>query len=789
MSNVASSITSEPFSHRGAAPLVVKSSDGQIRVETHIQSRFGAQTPVYENTLFQSGNRASLLAAVSLASLMGATVASGQESSTQLPTIDVTGDQSGGYQATQSSVARLPTALKDTPQTVNVITEQLIKDQRANTVVEALRNVPGITFNAGEGGTQGDNINIRGYSARNDFYRDGVRDPGWYTRDVFSLQQVEVLKGPSSFLFGRGSTGGIVNQTSKLPQDRDHVDIEGTLSSAPGGRITTDFNKVWNENVSTRLVVLGTKSDVPGRDGPENKREGIAPSVAVKLGDSTKATLAYIYQHDDNIPDYGIPMLPGSYFGTSVGRPAPVPSNTFYQVLGGALPDYERVYVNIGTFKLEHEFTKDIKLTNTTRYTDVNRDTRVRGVQLNATNIFTSPTGGTTVGFPLTGANLNNYYVANTNHFQNNTINRLLTNQTDLVAKFNTGFLSHTVATGTEFSRETRDHYRAMITGDERVNLGSPNPYPVIGGVVAPTTTLTAAESTTSAVYVADQVKLNKYFELLGGLRFDQFKTKQDISTLQTGTNIVTVAPTSLENSVKFLSYRIGAIFHPTENSSVYYMRGTSANPPSEFVSFSNGQQNLDPATNLTDEVGVKVDMLGGNLSLTSAIFRTVQKNASENLGTSAAPNYVTVGTTRVQGYEFGLTGRITREWNVMLGYTYLDSAVLDSITLTSIGNKLANTPTNSGSIYTTYDITPKWTVGGGAFYVGDRFTNTTNAYIAPAYWRYDAMASYKVNDKFTLQLNAYNLANTTNFESLAGAGWAVPGPGRYVSLTGRYQW
>ena len=726
---------------------------------------------------------------MSLASLMGATAAHAQQSGQQLPTIDVAGDQDGSYQATQSSVGRLPTALKDTPQTVNVITEQLIKDQRANTVVEALRNVPGITFNAGEGGTQGDNINIRGYTARNDFYRDGVRDPGWYTRDVFSLQQVEVLKGPSSFLFGRGSTGGVVNLTSKLPQDRDHIDIEGTLSSAPGARLTTDFNKVWNENVATRLVVMGTKSDVPGRDGPENKREGVAPSIAVKLSDSTKATLAYIYQHDNNIPDYGIPMLPGAYFGTAVGRPAPVSSSTYYQALGGALPDYERVNVNIGTFKLEHDVTNDIKLTNTTRYTDVNRDMRVRAVQLNATNIFATPTGGTAVGFPVNGANLNNYYVNNTNHFQNNTINRLLTNQTDLVAKFNTGFLSHTMAAGTEFSRETRDHYRTMITGSERVNLGSPNPYPTNGGVLAPTTALTAAESTTSAVYAADQIKISKYFEILGGLRFDQFRTKQDISTLQTGTDIVTVAPTSLENTAKFLSYRVGAVFHPTENSSVYYMRGTSANPPTEFVSFSNGQQNLDPATNLTDEVGIKVDVLGGNLSLTSAIFRTVQKNASENLGTTAAPNYVTVGSTRVQGFEFGVAGRVTREWNLMLGYTYLDSAVLDSITVTNIGNRLANTPTNSGSIYTTYDITPKWTIGGGAFYVGDRFTNTSNIYIAPAYWRYDAMASYKVNDNFTLQLNVYNLANTTNFESLAGAGWAVPGVGRYVSLTGRYQW
>lgn len=732
-------------------------------------------------------SRAVLRTAVSVASLVAASTAAAQES-LQLPTIDVSGEQSGGYQATQPSLVRLPTPIRDTPQTVNVVTEKLIKDQGATSVIETLRNVPGITFNAGEGGTQGDNINIRGYSARNDFYRDGVRDPGWYTRDVFSIQQVEVLKGPSSFLFGRGSTGGIVNVTSKLPGERDHVDIEGTASNAPGARLTTDFNKVWNENVATRLVVLGTKSGVAGRDGTETKRQGVAPSIAVKLGESTKATLAYIYQHDNNIPDYGIPMLPGSYFGSTVGGPMPVPRSTFYQVLGGPLADYEKVNVNIGTLKIEHEFTKDIKLTNVTRYTDVNRDTRVRGVQLSATNIFNAPVGGV-AGYPPQGANLNNYWVANTNHFQNNTINSLLTNQTDLVAKFNTGFLGHTVAAGMELSREKRDHYRTMITGDDRVNLGSPSPNPVNPGVLAPTTAWTSTEATTTGIYAADQIKITKYLELLGGLRYDWFRANQDTWSLQTGSNAALAAPTPLSSNNEFLSYRVGVVFHPTDNSSVYYMRGTSANPPAEFVTLTNGQQSLDPVQNTTDEIGVKVDVLQERLSLTGAIFRTTQRNAYENLGTTALPNYVAVGTTRVQGVEVGVVGRITPAWNVMFGYTYLDSEVVDSITTANIGHRLANTPTNSGSLYTTYDVTDKWTIGGGVFYAGDRYTSAANTFMAPEYWRYDAMTSYQVTKNFTLQLNVYNIANTTNYESLAGAGWAVPGVGRYVSLTGRYQW
>jgi catecholate siderophore receptor len=306
--------------------------------------------------------------------------------------------------------------------------------------------------------------------------------------------------------------------------------------------------------------------------------------------------------------------------------------------------------------------------------------------------------------------------------------------------------------------------------------------------VLAPTSTLTAGKTGTKGVYVSDQVKIGRYLELLGGLRYDRFTGSQITSTLATGTYTATATPATLASVNTFLSYRIGAVLHPTENSSVYYMRGTSANPPAEFVALTNGTQGFDPVTNLTDEVGAKIDMLQNTLSLTGAIFRTTQKNAYENLGTTAVPNYVSVGTTRVQGYEVGLVGRITREWNVTLGYTYLDSRVINTVTA-NLGNRLANTPTNSGSIFTTYDVTSKWTVGGGAFYAGDRFTSTANTFIAPAYWRYDAMTSYKVTEKFILQLNIYNIANTTNFESLAGAGWAVPGPSRTVSLTGRYTW
>jgi catecholate siderophore receptor len=206
MNGVVASNRSSAFSGRGRAPLVSKYADGRIHVETKIKTPDASTTSPVVNTRFNAANRAGLLTAVSLASLMGATAASGQEGGLQLPTIDVTGDQ-GGYQATQQSITRLPTPLRDTPQTVNVVPQQVIQDQKATTMEEALRNVPGITFSAGEGGQQGDSPFIRGQAARGDIFRDGIRDPGWYTRDLFPVERVEVYKGPSAFAFGRGAVG------------------------------------------------------------------------------------------------------------------------------------------------------------------------------------------------------------------------------------------------------------------------------------------------------------------------------------------------------------------------------------------------------------------------------------------------------------------------------------------------------------------------------------------------------------------------------------------------------
>jgi catecholate siderophore receptor len=803
MNNVASSIRTGSFSHRGAAPLVVKTNDGQIRVETQIKSQFD-QTPSYENTRFQSGSRASLLAAVSLASLMGANVASGQEAGVQLPTIDVTADQGGGYQATQQSITRLPTALINTPQTVNVVPQQVIKEQRANTMEDALRNVTGITFSAGEGGQQGDSPYIRGFTARGDIFRDGIRDPGWYTRDLFNIDRVEVYMGPSGFAFGRGSTGGAINNTSKLPTSGQFGEGTVTGTSVGGYRAEVDANG-QRGNVTARIAALYEDVATPTRDNVYTKRWGVAPSVSVPLDDATKATLSYIYQGEESIPDYGFPYLPPPTYSTTTGAltnagyngngtavtPTRLPRNTFLGFTSGPFADVVDTNTHIVTSKIEREINSGTTLTNTTRYMRVDRFAmptapRNLGVAGRLTGAATTPLPGYPVDSMTIGLQ----------HWENQTNNTQLINLTDVVSKFDTGSLNHTAAAGVEVSRETRHQQRdnlcfpataatnppgAPICRTTLVNP-SPNPStPVDLGWGPPQGTL----MTNVGAYVSDQIKLNKYFEVMGSLRFDRLNTTYNDLT-QT-----VVANQHLTSTDSMLGWRYGVVFHPMPNSSLFYASGVSCNPSSELGTLSSGTVSAAPERTNVKEIGAKADVLDARLRLTAAVFRIDKTNMRVPLDptqTGAAAIQILDGVARSDGYELGATGKLTNQWQVFVGYTQLWTKLLSTTDLSQLGRQLPNAPPRSFSLWSTYDITPQLTVGGGTTYNSDTFANAQNTEYVLSYWKFDAMASYKVDAKSTIQLNIYNITKAFYYAQYY-AGQAVPAPGRSASLSYRYRW
>lgn len=708
-------------------------------------------------------------AMLSLASVMLATTATAQtapqaapQGGGALPTIDVqenAGTGGAGYQATQSTVARSPVPLLNTPQSVTVIPQQVLQEQNTTSYVEALRNVAGITFRAGEGGNGGDNPYIRGFDARNDIYRDGVRDPGWYTRDTFATQQIEVLKGPSSFLFGRGSTGGVINATTKTPEKRTFVENEWIVQSPGGLRATLDANGQLNENVAARIAVMGQDLPKAGREDIESRRWGVAPSIKVDVNDQTRVTASYIYQHTNQVPEFGIPFV-GAAPGTTTRFPAAVPRGNIYNVLTPGNADVETNDAHIATLKVEHDINDQWKITNTTRYSNVDRFLRIN-----------QPPSGAAIS----PGNLN--VSVNRNRWQLDVHNDLWANQTDVVGKFQTWGLLHTFVTGAEFSGENRTQVRQTISGLSSFNLLNPDPYPVNPGVLQPALLPGAsAEGRSAAVYAADQIKINRWFEVMGGVRFENYRSSSNAQA-----TAAIPAPPTFNGNDNMWSYRVGGIFHPTENSSIYVMHGTSFNPSAEFLTISAANANLGPERNETVEVGAKADVLNNRLSLAAAIFRTDKTNMRVPNPDNTALNILD-GEARVEGFELSAQGRITNEWEIMASYTHLSSKIVSTTTAAQLGKELIQTPNNAFSLWTTYKITEDFTIGGGAYYTDAMWGDTNNTTRIPDWWRFDAMASYRLTPNATLQFNIYNIADRYYYDS-AYTNWAVPAAGRTMTL------
>lgn len=715
-----------------------------------------------------------------------------------LPTIEVTGEQGGGYQAINPALTRIPTPLIDTPQTVNVVTQQVIQEQRQLTMEDALRYIPGITFSAGEGAQQGDGPIIRGFVARGDLFRDGIRDPGWYTRDLFSADRVEVYKGPSAFAFGRGATGGAINTVSKLPNGNTFVEGVVTATTGPGTRFDLDAGtKVGN--VSARIAALYQDIDTPTRDNIWTKRWGVAPSVSIDVSDKTKITASYVYQGEEGPSDYGFTYLPqpayspltgaltnpGYYGNGAPTPPLPVNRSNWFGIPLGPLRDITTTETHIGTLKLDHELADGLKISNTSRYIDNDRFARVtapRNIGNAANQIFAT---GTTAGLASYGYPTDLMTLGRERR-ERDTANTYLVNQTDLTAKFNTGSFAHTVAAGVEFSRETRDQTRRDICDSSnplcRTSIANPDPNgsPVGGATInyIPITT----EASNVAAYISDQIKINQYLEILTSARGDRFSTEYRDPNQALPQN------RNLARTDNMFSYRLGAVVHPTTNSSVYVAYGNSYNPSAEQGTITNASvASLAPEKTFSVEAGVKVDVLDRRLSLTGAVFRIEKTNLRI---TEPTDNTVSTldGIARVDGIELGVVGKITDQWSVFAGYSYLHSEVMKDKNLNELGRELPNTPPHNFTLWTTYAVTPELTIGGGATYQAMAFANIGNTAYVPDYWKFDAMVSYKVDKNSTLQFNIYNITDELYYAQYFGAN-VVPASGRWASLSLRVRY
>lgn len=729
---------------------------------------------------------ASTLAALMLAQTAGAASASTKENlRSDTPTEDqeVTTLEKMVVQGRQEQLLSSPKftqPLVDTPQTITVIPRAVIEQQNATTLREVLRNTPGITFQAGEGGTtNGDQMTIRGFDARTDISVDGVRDAGTYTRDAFNLEQVEVAKGPSSANSGRGSTGASVNLVSKTP----HLGSfrTGTLGvgNADYRRATLDLNEDLSAHspipgTAVRLNAMWQESGVPRRDIVENKQWAVAPSLAFGLRTDTRVTASYLHLEQDNIPDYGVPWVP-VINGTTVtgftpelapyaGGIPPIDLSNWY---GLAARDYEEIENDTATLIVERDLTDDATLRNLTRYGVTERD-----------SLMTAPRFVTTAGIVQPTIRRDDWK-------SRDQVEDIFANQTNLNLSLNTGPVQHDVSTGLEISRETSDNYARVFptgTGHPIAILNSPNPYDSFTAQLSRNGAVVSAVADSLGVYLFDTLKLGSRWQLNGGLRWDRFDVDYtSVAALPAST------VTRLQRTDEMLSWKTGLVFKPRANGSLYAGYGTAFNPSAEGLTLTAVTALLEPEESRSLEIGTKWEFFGARLATSAALFRTDKINARTTTGLTGAPTEL-AGDQRVQGIELGISGQVTEAWNLFAGYAYMESEVLDSNNATEIGSALARTPENSFNAWTTYELPFRIVLGAGAQFMDevDRSTTTLNQ-ITPAYWLYNAMLSYEANQVLTFRLNVNNLSDKAYVDRVGG-GHFIPGPGRAIVLTAAFK-
>jgi catecholate siderophore receptor len=723
---------------------------------------------VGSSLLFGTGAQASDLAATPVsaeAEASGASTIPATAAATAAADTGETGDPiviTGEKYRINTLNSRLPD-VRDAPQSISIIPREIIEQQAATTLNDVLRNVSGISMATGEGGggPAGDNLTLRGFGARNDIFVDGIRDFASYTRDTFNVEQVEVVKGPASAQTGRGSTGGYINLFSKQPKLGTFVN--GTVGvGLPGFKRTTADTNLGGESVglgggtALRVNMLYHDADTPGRDHVETHRIGFAPSVAVGLGTSTRAILSYFRLQQNNQPDYGIPFVPDSNEVLTAfhNRPAPVDYDNYYGLLER---DYEKTKANIATFALEHDLTPAVRLSNTTRYGYATRDSvysAPRFLETTSTLIRAQPQS-------------------------RDTVDKILLNQSNVFARFDTGSIRHDAIAGFEISWEkSRNQLRSVTEGDP-TDLFDPDPArPWEGTIDDLPGEVVRARADTVAAYVFDTAHLSEQFLITGGLRWEQNKSEFHPAPSQT-----TLA--DIERKDSYLTWRAGMTYKPVHNLSLYVGAGTSVNPSIENLTQTNpseAQGALEPERSRTYEIGAKWDGFGGKLLLTTALFRTDKTNA-RTPGLPGEPDLVLDGKQRVDGFEIGATGRITEDWQVIGSYTYLDSEVRDSNTETEVGNRLGNVPKHSGSLWTLYKLPQGVEIGGGVRYVSSRYTNVANTRKVGDYWLADATVGYDINAKTTLRLNVFNIFDERYADALSG-GHFIPGAGRSAVAT-----
>jgi catecholate siderophore receptor len=701
------------------------------------------------------------------------------------------------YKADKVSSPKFTQPLVDTPQTIVVVKKELFQQQAATTLSETLRNTPGITMLMGENGNTatGDSIFMRGFDTQGSIFVDGIRDLGSISRDTFNTEQVEIAKGPAGVDNGRGASSGYINLSSKLANREDA--LTGNVSGGSGDykRATIDVNRSLGANSAVRVNLLKQEAGVAGRDEVENNFEGVAASLALGLQTETRTYINYLSMKQSGIPDGGIPTIgvDGFYNAILDSRPSTnypaggplanqvpqqVDSANFY----GSKSDHNDVNANMVTLRIEHDLAEGMILRNTSRYGRTNQEQVLTGI--NAIT-FANP------------ENTDTWTLSRSRQGRDQT-NQILTNQTNLSAAFETGGIQHDLSSGVEFVYESQLTYTmgipflsatsASTTPQAPASLYNPSTADVFQPVVR-TGAKTDGETTTYALYALDTITLNEHWELSAGVRAERFHTRTDALTRQAAATPQTIpVGTLLGSSAKLdddlVSWKLGAVYKPAENGSIYVSYATSQLPPgsSNFSLTTSGATNantpnVDPQKGTNQEIGTKWNVFNDKLSLTAAVFRSTNENefASNADGTTTA-----VGERRVQGVELGIAGIVTQNWQISAGLAFMDPEITRgnqaSAAASTDGGVIQWSPETTFTLWNSYTFGNGLVIGGGARYM-DSVPSTSLTDIDALsrrsipeiqdYWVIDAMASYPVSKNVTLQLNVFNLADEEYVASL----------------------
>ena len=678
--------------------------------------------------------RATLLARTALlfapvAAFAGDTDAGTNPDRDYLPAEIVVIGKADGYAATDGSTGtKTPTPLIDVPQTISVITNDQLQDQAITQLGEALRYVPGISLETGEG--HRDEIFIRGQESTADFYLDGLRDDAQYYRALYNVERIEVLKGANALIFGRGGGGGVVNRVSKTARlGESAVTLGGSVDSFSAFDLSADVNQPLGENVALRIN--GTYEEFDShRDFYEGRFFGISPTLTARLRPDTRVIASYTYDDDRRVTDRGLPSLNGlplfgfdeTFFGDADFNPA---SNE----------------AHIARLRLEQGLGSGWSANASVQYTNYDKI---------YANLLPASTDGTTVR--LSG-------------YEDYQDRENLIAQANLVGEFSTGGVGHTLLAGVEASWQDSFNGRRNVqfgtgagpfTGSVDVPLADVLTIPAFS-LAAPNRANDSSLSVLSA-YLQDQIAIGESIELIAGLRWDRF----DLET----TNLAGLLTTRVDEKI---SPRVGLIVKPMEQLSFYASYATSFLPQAgdQFFLIAPTDQAFEPEKFTNYELGAKW-LIDPKLFLTAALFQLDRTNTKGPSPTD--PTLVAlVGESRTKGIELNLVGEILPGWQANIGYTYLDGEIRTTTSAAPAGRRLEQLPEHQFTAWNHVKLTEQFSLGLGLIYQDEQFASLSNAVTLPDYWRVDAAAYYDISEQVSVQLNIENLFDEAYYPSAHG--------------------